>query len=227
MFFKRMKKNLKSEYAQRQFYMMSNLGLFYLILIALFAVPLLGAFVVVLIMGVNDYRHLILLTGLLGGSLVLYLVGRSGLRFLRKVRDDGLASFREANRKSQDGAGMVQIAMFKGLLSFTVSSGQSEKGTAPELPAGEAPLALLEAPDQNRPSPFPPDPVSQIRELKEMLQDGTIDESEFRDLKEAVIRNAQSLPPAAAESAPPLNFESEAYMAEELSDIDPQSRYSN
>jgi hypothetical protein len=225
MFFNRVKKNLKSEYAQRQFYMMSNLGLFYLILIALFAVPLLGAFVVVLIMGVNDYRHLILLTGLLGGSLVLYLVGRSSLRFLRKVRDDGLASFREANRKAQDGAGMVQIAMFKGLLSFTLSSGQ--KGTPSELPAGEAPLALLEAPDQNRPIPSPPDPVSQIRELKEMLQDGTIDESEFRDLKEAVIRNAQSFPPTSEASAPPLNFESEAYMAEELSDIDPQSRYSN
>jgi hypothetical protein len=225
MFFKRVKKGLKSEYAQRQFYMMSNLGLFYLILIALFAIPLLGAFVVVLIMGVNDYRHLILLTGLVGGALILYLVGRSALRFFRKLRDDGLASFREANRQARDGAGMVQIAMFKGLLSFTVNPGQPLKAPAPGLLAGSPLLSLPEGQDQG-PLGHAPDPVRQIRELKEMLQNGTIEEDEFRDLKAAVIRLARAVPPS-DEAKASLNFESEAYMAEELSDIDPQSRYSH
>jgi hypothetical protein len=223
MFFKRVKKGLKSEYAQRQFYMMSNLGLFYLIIIALFAIPLLGAFVVVLIMGVNDYRHLILLAGLLGGALVLYFVGKSFFRFLRRVRDDGLATFQEANRQARDGAGMVQIAMFKGLLSFTVSSGQREQAP-PGLPEGSTPLALPEVPEQDRQAP---DPVRQIRELKEMLEDGTIDECEFQELKAAVIRQARDCPPPSEASEPPLNYDSDAYMAEDLSDIDPQSSYSH
>ncbi len=45
---------------KKQMYLLSNLGLFYLILIAFFAVPLLGAFVIVLIKGIIDFRYAIL-----------------------------------------------------------------------------------------------------------------------------------------------------------------------
>ena len=62
----------RGEYMKRQLYMMSNLGLFYVILFALFGIPLLGTFVVVLIKGGLDFRYLILASGILLGGLILF-----------------------------------------------------------------------------------------------------------------------------------------------------------
>lgn len=220
MVFKRIKHNLKSDYAKRQFYIMGNLGLFYLILIALFAIPLLGAFVVVLIKGVHDFRHIILGFGILGAALLLYFAGRFFFRLLRKLREDGLTSFREANRQARDGAGKVQIDICRGLISFTVNAHPSEG--VPQLSGDKPPLALPAGPGDINPGHVS-DPVRQIRDLQELLMSGAINKSEFEDLKAVVVRQASGR----CHVEPNFNHEPDEYSSEKPPDIDLPSKYSH
>ena len=69
---------------KRQRYMLSNLGLFYIILIALFGIPLLGTFVVVLIKGVLDFRYVILASGIIVLGLLVFYAGKLGWRLFRR-----------------------------------------------------------------------------------------------------------------------------------------------
>ena len=79
----------KGDYLKRQTYMLSSLGLFYIILIGLFAIPLLAAFVVVLIQGVLELKYAIIYGGAAAGILILFFLIRYALRSYRRVRQDG------------------------------------------------------------------------------------------------------------------------------------------
>lgn len=220
MVFKRIKKNLKSDNAKRQFYILGNIGLFYLILLSMLAIPLLGTFVVVLIQGVHDFRHIILGLGLVAAALLLYFTGRFFIRFLLKLREDGLTSFRDANRQARDGAGKVQIDICRGLISFTVNAHGSE-GTAPQLLEDKPPLALPAAPGDIN-SSHVSDPVRQIRDLQELLMSGAINKNEFEDLKAVIVRQAGGR----CRVEPDFNPETDEYSAEKPPDMDLPSRYS-
>jgi hypothetical protein len=76
-------------YWKRQLYMLSSLGLFYVILIALFAIPLVGTFVVILIKGALDLRYFIIAGALLGlailGVIIIRALKRLRYHFIRRV----------------------------------------------------------------------------------------------------------------------------------------------
>lgn len=184
------KDKMQSDYMQRQFHMMSSLGLFYIILIALFAVPLMGTFVVVLIKGVLDFRYLILAVGIVGGGLAVYYTGKFFFRVFQKIREDGGAALREAQERARQGQA-VQIGLMGGLL--TISCGGADKS----LSGNREPLLLphmTDLPNRKEPASFPTDPLRQLRELSDMKKEGIIDADEFQALKAKLIGDICNAP---------------------------------
>lgn len=185
-FFKWIKDSFSGEYMQRQMYMMGNLGLFWLILVAMFAVPLLGTFVVVLIKGVIDFRYLILIAGIVVFSLIVYFACKAIFQLFRQIRQDGFFSFREAQRRSRMGE-QVQLTCLGGL--FSISMGSPGNGET-RLPSATAPLSLPGRPDD---TPLP-DPVRQLKDLQALHEDGIVDSDEFEALKKTIIQQATACP---------------------------------
>ena len=178
----------EDNYMKRHKDIMSNIGLFYLIILAFFAVPLLGAFVVVLIKGVTDYRHAILI----GGVVILIIALFSFVQFLRrifqKIRQDGLAANQDAKEKMNRGE-PVQISMFNGLLTFTYG-GQQYANVLPYHQEGRGNSALLPgvAETQNQPS----DLIVRLKELSELRKQGVINEDEFQTIKTRLIAGSDA-----------------------------------
>jgi hypothetical protein len=108
----------KDDYLKRQVYIMSNLGLFYIILIAFFAVPLLGAFVVVFIKGVVDLKYAIIIGGVILFIIALMYLIKFITRLYWKIREDGLTADQEIREKTGRGE-PVQLSVFNGLITFT------------------------------------------------------------------------------------------------------------
>ncbi len=180
-----------NDYVKRQGYILSSLGLFYLIIIGLFAIPLLGTFVVVLIKGVLELRYVIIVGGVAAGALAGVLLIRYLRRVTARARADGAAAAQTAeqwNRGSQGsrGGGPVQISVLNGL--FTVSYGGSGGGGA-YLPLraleGPAPAGLL--PEHPGTGAAGLDVVTQLKELSRLKSDGVISEAEFRRIKKGLI----------------------------------------
>jgi len=172
--------------------MMSSLGLFYIILIALFAVPLMGTFVVVIIKGVLDFQYLILAGGIIAAGLTVYYTGKFFFRMFQKIREDGGAALREAQERAGQGQA-VQIGLMGGLL--TISCG----GQNTVLSEKREPLLLPEKPDASHvkeTSDFQSDPLLRIRELSEMKKEGIIDADEFQALKTRLIGDICNAPSA-------------------------------
>lgn len=169
----------RGEYMKRQFYMMSNLGLFYIILIALFGIPLLGTFVVVLIKGVLDFRYLILASGILAGGLILFFTAKLGLRLFRRMRADAGTAFRDAADRADRGQ-PVRLEFFNGLMS--VSCGGRHPRTV--LPGPGGPAGLL--PDLTGEAPR--SAFDRLQALVQMKKEGVIDEDEFTALKKKLIQ---------------------------------------
>jgi hypothetical protein len=191
MAFQKIKQNLQSDFVKRQFYMMSNLGLFYIILIALFGIPLLATCVVVLIQGVLDFRLLILGVGIVVIGITIFISGRWLMRLMRKIRTDGLFSFREARRRAETGE-QVQIEFLGGLVSLSMGGGRA----APALLTMDGASCALPAPDDPGSGNGGPDPVRQLQGLQRLHQDGIIDETELHTLKKRIIARAAPPPPA-------------------------------
>lgn len=176
-FFKRKK---MSEGLNRQIYMISNLGLFYLIIIGLFGVPLLGTFVVVLIKGVIDLR--LVLVPIVTFLLCLCLVfGIRGLwRMIHRMKKDGHAVIDAAQRETQKGQS-VQISIFNGLISLSFGPPQSQTALPHDTSVKSltAPLPQIEAPER--------DIACKLKDLVELRNAGEIDRQEFEHLKAQVI----------------------------------------
>ncbi|MDM8551835.1 SHOCT domain-containing protein [Desulfobacterales bacterium HSG2] len=174
----------KNGYIKRQVYMMSSIGLFYLIIIGFFAVPLLGASVVVLIRGVADYRNVILAAGALILIIILFALVQFSRKKFRKIRQDGFAANHEFKEKMNRGE-PVQISIFKGLLTLTYG-GQQQYANA--LPCHQENTALL--PDMTEKQNQPLDLIVRLKELSELRNQGVITEDEFQTIKTRLIKGS-------------------------------------
>lgn len=183
----------RGEYMKRQLYMMSNLGLFYVILIALFGIPLLGTFVVVLIKGVLDFRYLILASGILLGGLILFFTAKLGLRLYRRMRADAGSAFRDAADRADRGQ-PVQLEFFNGLMSLSCG-GRHPRSV---LPGPDGPAGLL--PDMTGEAP-PRSAFDRLQALVEMRKEGAIDADEFTALKKKLIQEICAEPDGPPDSA--------------------------
>jgi uncharacterized integral membrane protein len=179
------KKNSQSEYMQNQIHILSSVGLFYLIIIALFAIPLLATFVVVLIQGVFDFRYVILSVGAIVAGLAIFYTIKLCYRLVRKIRQDGAMAMGHARERARRGES-VQLKLLGGL--FSLSYGGNNGNNIPKpITCNEQDPLLIEDMGENRTS-FQ-DPVQQLKELSELKELGIIDEEEFRKLKQTLIRN--------------------------------------
>jgi len=171
---------MKSDYMQRQMYMMTNLGLFYIIILALFAVPLMGTFVVVLIKSVLDFRYLILAGGIITLSLIIFFGARFIIRTVKGIKKDGITAFQDAQNQAGTTGEPVQIGMLNGLITFSYGRGNNDN----KLQHQEKVLLLPDT--SSKPETF--DTIQKIKELSEMKNRGIIDEDEFKVLKQNLIR---------------------------------------
>lgn len=134
----------KTGYFRRQVYVLGSLGLFYVIILALFAIPLLGTFVVILIKGVLDLRYVILAGFALLGIGALVLLVRLVRRLVRKFRTDGTLIRQNMQEYMQHGQ-PVQLSLFKGLLTFSYGA-----------PAASSPVLIENSPAAMPLLPSPP-----------------------------------------------------------------------
>jgi hypothetical protein len=172
-----MEKKVRSEYMDRQIYMMSSIGIFYVIMIALFAIPLLGTFVVVIIKGVLDFRVAILLCAIVVLALLLFYLGKLVFRLWQKFKTGGFADIGETIRSGQQ----FQISFLNGL--FSVSSG-TPTDNLKALPYREGnDVAMLPEPESKNTD----DIVGKLKELSELKAQGVIDDEEFTLLKKKLI----------------------------------------
>ena len=172
---------IKSDYMQRQIYMMSNLGLFYIIIIALFAVPLMGTFVVVLIKGVLDFRYLILAGGIITLSLIIFFGARFIIRTIKGIKKDGISAFHDAQNTGKP----VQIDMLNGLITFSYGRENNDK-----LIQHQEKVLLL---SDSLSKPKTSDTIQKIKELSEMKNQEMINEEEFQILKQNLIREFEKI----------------------------------
>ena len=174
-------------YTKRQLDILSQVGLFYLLIIAFFAVPLLGAFVIVLIKGVVDFRYAILL----GGVLLLGIALFGLVQFLRKlfwkIRQDGVSTHQEMREKMRQGE-QVQLSILNGLISFSYGGGVKALPGGHE--DGSGPSALL--PHVGEQKGQTQDLIVQLKELSELKKQGVIDEDEFQKIKARLIETPDS-----------------------------------
>ena len=180
-------------YWKRQAYMLSSIALFYLILIALFAIPLVGTFVVILIKGAMDLRYVII-AGVCVGLVVLSVFTVRAIRRLRhRTHRDGIVSGEAVRRQLLIGK-PVEVSIFNGLLKFTY--GHAQPDALPSLPHQNA--ALL--PHRTERDAVI-DVVDQLQELSELKRSGAIDSDEYHLLKTMLI--ASSTPTGTASENEP------------------------
>lgn len=173
-------------YIKRQADILSQVGLFYLLIIAFFAVPLLGAFVIVLIRGVVDFRYAILLGGVVLLGIALFWLVQFFRKVFWKIRQDGAGTHREMREKMRRGE-QVQISVFNGLISL--SYGGSPTALPSPENTGLTPPLLPHETEQHAQKP---DLIGQLKELSELRQQGVIDEDEFQKIKARLIETPDS-----------------------------------
>ena len=172
-----MEKKGRSEYMDRQIYIMSSIGIFYVIMIALFAVPLIGTFVVIIIKGVLDFRMVILIGGVVVMGFAVFYLGKFIFRLWQKFKHGGFSDIGNTIRSGQS----FQISFMNGLIS--VSSGNQTDTPPQALPyRSNADTAMLPAPEAKD-----ADIVSRLKELSELKAQGVIDDEEFILLKKKLI----------------------------------------
>lgn len=180
------RKKTQSEYMQRQIHILSSVGLFYLIIVGLFAIPLLATFVVVLIQGVFDFRYVILGTGAIVAGLAIFYTGKLCYRLFRKIKQDGTMAIGHARERARRGES-VQLQLLGGLFSLSYGGNNGNKNPKSIAYHDRDPL-LIE--DMREKQAYLIDPVQQLKELSALKDEGVISEEEFRKLKDSLIRNA-------------------------------------
>jgi hypothetical protein len=174
--------DVEKGYWHRQFYFLSSLGLFYIIIIALFAVPLLGTFVVVLIKGAMDLRVFIIAGGGLALiAIVVYMI--RGLRRLkRRLQRDAFAAGADIRQNHLLG-NPFEVSIGNGLLKL--SFGQPPAGGHSSLPAHN-PALLPERTERDLVTGI----VDQLQCLSELKRNGIIDPDEFNQLKSRLFASS-------------------------------------
>ncbi len=170
----------KNGYIKNQINIISNLGLFYIIVLALFGIPLVGTFVVVLIKGVVDLRFVITPVIVLLFGLIVFFVIRVLGRMVRRMAKDGQDTMDAALQEHRKGHS-VQISFLNGFFSLTFGNPQAPKA----LPPAPTPESLPAPPegkdDQDK------NIVGQLKQLADLRDAGEINREEFDLLKEELI----------------------------------------
>lgn len=179
---------------------MSNLGLFYVIIIAFFAVPMLGAFVVVGIRGVTDYRHFILFGGALLLTIILLYGIKSVIKMFRKVKADGLAADQDARKKTGYGQ-PVEISIFNGLLTLNYGGRQRQEKFLPFAHENRNQPEFLPYMTENKEN-HPPDPIQRLKALSDLKIQGIITEDEFRLIKAKLLHDLNDSQDSKTEPSP-------------------------
>ncbi|NJL59363.1 MAG: hypothetical protein HC887_06685 [Desulfobacteraceae bacterium] len=137
---------------------MSSIGIFYVIMIALFAVPLIGTFVVIIIKGVLDFRMVILIGGIVVMGFLVFYLGKFIFRLWQKFKTGGFADIGATIKSGQP----FQISFLSGLIN--ISSGNQADMPPKALPYRESSdTAMLPAPESKE-----TDIVGRLKELSEL-----------------------------------------------------------
>ena len=169
-------------YWKRQFDMLSSIGLFYILILAFFAIPLLGTFVVILIQGAIDFRYLILAIGCFGFVGLILFILKLSRGFLDKMQTDGIVVNEDVRRHLLSGK-PVEISFLNGLLTFKSGTPASREAIAL---TGGGPL-LLPA-ESGRDSVT--DVLDQLRKLSALRESGAVDAEEYNLLKTMIIESS-------------------------------------
>ncbi len=185
----------KEGYFKRQLYIVGNLGLFYVIIIALFGVPLMGTFVVILIKGMIDMRYVILVGGTLLIIALLWFLIKRGRRYSQKVKQEGLiagGAFRDALSRGEP----VQLSLFNGLMTLSCGDPKGSRALPRQARGGEENVRLLPDAVETVDAEDAAGAVRVIRhleKLKALKADGLVTEAEFSTIK-ARLLNAMDDP---------------------------------
>jgi hypothetical protein len=172
----------KNGYWKRQVYMLSSIGLFYILILAFFAIPLLGTFVVILIQGAIDFRYLILAVGCLGLIVLIVFMTQFARKLWQKIQREGFVADEDVRRHLLSGK-PVEISFLNGLVTFR--RGQ-ENADAPIALPSEAPILLPHETGQDTVG----DILDQLQALSELKQSGAIDADEYNQLKTMIIESS-------------------------------------
>ncbi len=174
----------KVGYFRRQVYVLGSLGLFYIIIIAMFAIPLLGTFVIILIKGVVDLRYVILAGFALLGVVGLLLLIRLVRYMFQKVKTDGTLLHQNMQTYRRNGQ-PVQLSLFRGLISL--SYGGNSAAMPPQLESGRDAVRLLPssaAMGSSAPSDYC---LGRLEVLSGMLEKGWLTPEEYAHLKSQLL----------------------------------------
>ena len=169
-------------YWRRQLYFLSSLGIFYIIIIALFAIPLLGTFVVILIKGALDMRYVIIAGGCIAIIALTVFAVRVMRRLWQRLRQDGQMARRDIRRQLLLG-NPFEVSVFNGMLKF--SCGNQHADGTPALEHHQQPLL----PHLDHEAIGPTDILAQLEHLSELKRSGVIDDDEFKMLKTVLIES--------------------------------------
>ena len=147
------------EYMKEQLEFMGHLGLFYLILIALFAIPLIGTFVIVLIKGVVDFKYGIMAAGGVGLVLLIYYLYKISRVMLMGIKKNSNIVSQDVNRQLKAGKSF-RVSIFNGLVSVSLGSEKSIPNT---------------------------DLIQSLKELAELKSQGIINADELTQLKAKIL----------------------------------------
>ena len=170
-------------YWRRQLYFLSSLGIFYIIIIALFAIPLLGTFVVILIKGALDLRYVIIAGGCIGIIVLTMIAVRVVRRLWQRLRRDGRMAGRDIRRQLLLG-NPFEVSVFNGLLKFSCGTPNTDGQPALE----HRDQALLSHLSGTQPA-GPTDILAQLEHLSELKRAGIVDDAEFKMLKTLLIES--------------------------------------
>ena len=166
--------------------MLSSLGLFYVILIALFAIPLVGTCVVILIKGALDVRYFIIAGAFIGLAIMGIFVIRALKGLWHRFGRDGFETGEMVRRYPFMGQ-PVEISILGGLVKFT--TGQPSAPEHPALPH-RRPSMLTHCTDRDASA----DIICQLQGLSELKRSGTIDADEFKLLKAVLMKSSARTP---------------------------------
>ncbi|MDM8518302.1 hypothetical protein QUF76_19070 [Desulfobacterales bacterium HSG16] len=181
----------KEDFYKKQISILSNIGLFYLIIIAMFAVPLLAAFVVVLIQGVIDFKYAIIAVGVVCGSILLFFLIKWIIAKIRKIRSDGQYMAGKAYDETGKGKA-VEIGLFNGLLTFRY--GQKD-GSNQLLQLQQTNSNLKEIGHMTEhmieQTGSAGNLVSRLKDLVELKNQNVLTEDEFENIRLKLIKEGQ------------------------------------
>ncbi|MBF0225754.1 MAG: SHOCT domain-containing protein [Desulfobacterales bacterium] len=163
---------MKSEsFFEKQMYIVKNLAIFYIIIIALFSIPLIGTFVVFIIKGIMDLKYLV---AAIGGAIVITFLSYA-LIFIRragkKIQEDGISFIN----------GVKEI-------SYNPDDSIVDTKLITDYHASKEQLNIADAKnDRNKSSENLSIIISQLKELSDLKQQNIIDEDEFQRLKQRLL----------------------------------------